>query len=56
MMAVLVVFGVVAYFLLPTNSLPTVDYPVIQVTVAYPGASPATMARCRPPSSGITRA
>ena len=41
---VLTVFGVVAYFRLPVNSLPTVDYPVIQVSVAYPGASPATMA------------
>jgi len=41
---VLVVFGVVAYFKLPVNSLPTVDYPVIQVTTTYPGASAATMA------------
>ena len=41
---VLVVFGVVAYFSLPTNSLPTVDYPVIVVNTYYPGASPATMA------------
>jgi HAE1 family hydrophobic/amphiphilic exporter-1 len=41
---VLVVFGIWAYDRLPVNSLPTVDYPVIQVTVAYPGASPATMA------------
>ena len=41
---VLVVFGVVAYFRLPTNSLPTVDYPVIVVNTYYPGASPATMA------------
>jgi len=41
---VLTVFGVVAYLKLPVNSLPTVDYPVIQVSVAYPGASPATMA------------
>jgi HAE1 family hydrophobic/amphiphilic exporter-1 len=41
---VMVVFGSWAYFKLPVNSLPTVDYPVIQVTVAYPGASPATMA------------
>ena len=40
----LVVGGVWAYLQLPVNSLPTVDYPVIQVTVAYPGASPATMA------------
>ena len=41
---VMVVFGVWAYFQLPVNSLPTVDYPVIQVSVSYPGASPATMA------------
>ena len=41
---VLAVFGVVAYLKLPVNSLPTVDYPVIQVSVAYPGASPGTMA------------
>ncbi len=41
---VITVFGAWAYFRLPVNSLPTVDYPVIQVTVAYPGASPATMA------------
>ena len=41
---VLVVFGVWAYLRLPVNSLPTVDYPVIQVTSAYPGASPGTMA------------
>jgi len=40
----MVVGGVWAYMQLPVNSLPTVDYPVIQVTVAYPGASPATMA------------
>ena len=44
LMLVMSVFGVVAYFRLPVNSLPTVDYPVIQVSVAYPGASPATMA------------
>jgi len=43
-MVVMAVFGVWAYFRLPVNSLPTVDYPVIQVSVAYPGASPATMA------------
>jgi len=43
-MVVMAVFGVWAYFQLPVNSLPTVDYPVIQVSVAYPGASPATMA------------
>lgn len=43
-MVVMAVFGVWAYFRLPVNSLPTVDYPVIQVSVVYPGASPATMA------------
>jgi HAE1 family hydrophobic/amphiphilic exporter-1 len=44
LMVVMCVFGVAAYLRLPVSSLPTVDYPVIQVTVAYPGASPATMA------------
>ena len=37
-------FGVVAYFKLPVSDLPVVDYPVMQITCAYPGASPATMA------------
>lgn len=41
---VMVVFGIWAYLRLPVNSLPTVDYPVIQVTASYPGASPETMA------------
>src|SRR5665213_1032631 len=40
----LILFGVVAYLKLPVNDLPSVDYPVIQVQVAYPGASPQTMA------------
>ena len=40
----MVVGGIWAYMLLPVNSLPTVDYPVIQVMATYPGASPATMA------------
>ncbi len=39
-----VVFGVLAYFRLPVNDLPAVDYPVIAVQVGYPGASPETMA------------
>jgi HAE1 family hydrophobic/amphiphilic exporter-1 len=39
-----VVFGALAYFALPVNDLPTVDYPVIQVSVGYPGATPETMA------------
>ncbi|MCX7009417.1 MAG: efflux RND transporter permease subunit [Kiritimatiellaeota bacterium] len=44
MTTLMVVAGAWAYLRLPVNSLPTVDYPVIQVTVFYPGASPATMA------------
>src|SRR6267143_1704440 len=39
-----VLFGALCYFQLPVNDLPTVDYPVIQVNVEYPGASPETMA------------
>src|SRR6266446_8489880 len=37
-------FGVQAFRQLPVNDLPAVDYPVIQVQVSYPGASPETMA------------
>lgn len=40
----LVVFGVMAYRLLPVNDLPAVDFPVINVSVSYPGANPSTMA------------
>jgi HAE1 family hydrophobic/amphiphilic exporter-1 len=39
-----ILFGVMSYFQLPVNDLPTVDYPVIQVVVGYPGASPDTIA------------
>ncbi len=39
-----VLFGILAYMNLPVNDLPSVDYPVIQVSVNYPGASPETMA------------
>ena len=39
-----VLFGVLAYFRLPVSDLPAVDYPVIQVQVNYPGATPETMA------------
>ncbi|HVC59766.1 MAG TPA: efflux RND transporter permease subunit [Acetobacteraceae bacterium] len=38
------VFGIVAYTMLPIAALPNVDFPTITVTAAYPGASPATMA------------
>jgi HAE1 family hydrophobic/amphiphilic exporter-1 len=37
-------FGLMAYFRLPVNDLPAVDYPVIQVQAPYPGASPETVA------------
>jgi HAE1 family hydrophobic/amphiphilic exporter-1 len=39
-----ILFGSLCYFRLPVNDLPAVDYPVIQVQVSYPGASPDTMA------------
>ncbi len=39
-----VLFGVLAYFQLPVNDLPAVDYPVIQIRCSYPGASPETVA------------
>src|SRR3989441_10268494 len=39
-----ILFGILAYLQLPVNDLPAVDYPVIQVTVGYPGRSPAPIA------------
>jgi len=42
--ASVILFGVVAYFALPVSDLPSIDYPVIQVSVDYPGATPETMA------------
>src|SRR5271170_1204826 len=39
-----ILFGVLAYRSLLVNDLPAVDYPVIQASVSYPGASPQTMA------------
>ncbi|MFL6237630.1 MAG: MdtB/MuxB family multidrug efflux RND transporter permease subunit [Thermoanaerobaculia bacterium] len=36
--------GIVAFRLLPVSALPEVDYPTIQVTTFYPGASPDVMA------------
>src|SRR5918912_4218720 len=40
----IVVFGAMAYRLLPVSDLPTVDFPTIQVGAGLPGASPETMA------------
>ena len=39
-----ILFGILSYLRLPVNDLPGVDYPVIQVQVNYPGASPDTVA------------
>lgn len=38
------IFGVFSYLQLPVSDLPNVSYPVIQVTVNYPGANPNVMA------------
>ncbi len=39
-----IVAGIATYNKLSVNDLPAVDYPIIQVTCAYPGADPVTMA------------
>jgi multidrug efflux pump len=43
LMAALLLVGILAYRLLPISALPQVDYPTIQVTTLYPGASPEVM-------------
>ncbi len=43
LMAALLLAGAMAYRLLPRSALPQVDYPTIQVTTLYPGASPEVM-------------
>src|SRR5262245_37260758 len=43
-MAGILIFGLGAYRLLPVSTLPSVDFPTIQVTAELPGASPETMA------------
>ena len=43
-MAVIIVFGLVAYRSLPVSELPNVDFPTIRVSASLPGASPETMA------------
>ncbi|MBA2651085.1 MAG: multidrug efflux RND transporter permease subunit [Tatlockia sp.] len=43
MLAILLV-GVLAFQLLPVSSLPEIEYPTIQVSTFYPGASPEVMA------------
>ncbi len=43
LMAALLLLGVVGYQFLPVSALPEVDYPTIQVSTFYPGASPEVM-------------
>ena len=40
----IVIFGLMAYRMLPVSDLPNVDFPTILVTATLPGASPETMA------------
>ena len=44
LMAAILLVGIAAYPLLPVAPLPRVEFPTIQVTAQYPGASPETMA------------
>jgi multidrug efflux pump len=44
LMVGIMLVGLVAYKQLPVSALPEVDYPTIQVTTFYPGASPDVMA------------
>ncbi len=43
-MAGVIIMGLLGYSLLPISALPSVDFPTIQVTAQYPGASPDVMA------------
>ncbi|PIG08070.1 MdtB/MuxB family multidrug efflux RND transporter permease subunit [Comamonas sp. 26] len=43
LMVAVLIAGILAYRLLPISALPEVDYPTIQVTTLYPGASPDVM-------------
>ncbi|MBU6436627.1 MAG: efflux RND transporter permease subunit, partial [Betaproteobacteria bacterium] len=43
LMLAILLAGSLAYRLLPLSALPEVDYPTIQVTTLYPGASPDVM-------------
>src|SRR5207245_6623827 len=44
LMAGVILMGWLGYILLPISALPPVDFPTIQVTAQYPGASPEVMA------------
>ncbi|MGH6648531.1 MdtB/MuxB family multidrug efflux RND transporter permease subunit [Aquabacterium sp.] len=43
LMLAILLAGLLAYRMLPVSALPEVDYPTIQVTTLYPGASPDVM-------------
>lgn len=43
LMVALLICGAIGYRSLPVSALPEVDYPTIQVTTFYPGASPEVM-------------
>ncbi|AZS79452.1 multidrug efflux RND transporter permease subunit [Achromobacter spanius] len=45
LMIALLLSGILAWRMLPVAALPQVDYPIIQVTTQYPGASPTVTAR-----------
>ncbi len=45
LMVAMLLAGLLAWRLLPVAALPQVDYPIIQISTTYPGASPAVMAR-----------
>ena len=44
LMAGVLLVGLLGYVLLPVSALPSVDFPTIQVTAQFPGASPDVMA------------
>jgi multidrug efflux pump len=44
LMAAVLLLGMLGFRLLPISALPSVDFPTIQVTTLYPGASPDVMA------------
>src|SRR3954464_10453474 len=44
LMVAVLLMGMLGYSLLPISALPPVDFPTIQVTAQYPGASPDVMA------------
>src|SRR5271156_4202844 len=43
LMVAIMLSGLIAFTFLPLSTLPEVDYPTIQITTLYPGASPEVM-------------